>query len=82
MTTRDDVLGEYMDRPDCLSAMADEIVRLRALEADAARFAWLVDTEPFSVCTVAWRVLAACAYNEPRECVDVAMAHAARGEQP
>jgi hypothetical protein len=26
---RGDVLSEYMDRPDCLSAMADEIVRLR-----------------------------------------------------
>ena len=36
MTTRGDVLNEYMDRPDAYSAMADEIVRLRA-ERDEER---------------------------------------------
>lgn len=33
MTTRGDVLGEFMDRSDAYSAMADEIVRLRKIEA-------------------------------------------------
>jgi len=47
MTTRGDVLAEYMHRPDSYSAMADEIVRLRvALETVRER---VMACEPYTV---------------------------------
>lgn len=40
MRTRDEVLSEYMERPDCLSALADRIRELEAEKAASEPVAW------------------------------------------
>lgn len=42
-------------------------------DEDAARFRWLVETDPEAVAMIAWRVRAACAHEDPRKAIDAAM---------
>jgi hypothetical protein len=42
-------------------------------ERDAARYRWLREIAPTTLCQIAWRVQAACEYDEPDACIDAAM---------